>query len=145
MIAKRLPGALTLLRDAPRGNSMMIMFMRYSAMAAIGAMIICGSPASGQERGPSKWSGFCDLDVGPPKPCKISDEVSADGQHDLRFAFAGTAVSFFGRNAGPWWQGELNGRPAMGYERSRGYVVFSTTDLKTTFEWCRKLSAGPQC
>lgn len=94
MIAKRLPDALTLRRGSPRGNRMMIMFKRYSAMAATGAMIICGSPASGQERGPAKWSGFCDLDVGPPRPCTISDEISADGQHDLRFAFAGTAVSF---------------------------------------------------
>lgn len=33
----------------------------------------------------------------------------------------------------------------MGYERYRGYVVFSTTDLKTTFEWCGKLSASPYC
>jgi hypothetical protein len=27
------------------------------------------------------------------------------------------------------------GQPAMGYELNRGHVVFSTVDLKNTFEW----------
>lgn len=115
------------------------------AIGVIAAAVILGGITDSRAGGPVQWSGFCALNAAQPKPCDISDTVAADGQHDLRFAFGGTPVGFFGRNAGPWWSGELNGRPAMGYERNRRHTVLSSTDLKTTFEWCDKLSPDGSC
>ncbi|NEU94943.1 hypothetical protein [Bradyrhizobium uaiense] len=111
----------------------------------IAAVASLAGTAGSSAQGLVNWSGFCALDAAQPKPCSVSDTVATDGQHDLRFSFGSIAVSFFGRNAGAWWSGELNGRPAMGYERNRGHTVLSATDLKTTFEWCDKLSADRTC
>ena len=42
---------------------------------------------------------------------------------------------FVGRRMGPWWSGELDGEPAMGFELNRGHVVLSTRDLEHTFRY----------
>lgn len=116
--------------------------VRHVAIGVIGAVAMMAGATNGRADEPAKWPGFCSLDAGQPKPCSISDRVTADGQHDLRFSFDGITARFLGRNAGAWWSGKLNGRPAMGYERHRGYTIFSATDLKATFEWCDKLSSA---
>ena len=114
-------------------------------VASAGTAAILAGTTGSSAQAPVTWTGFCGLNATKPAPCSISDSVAADGQHDLRFSFANTAVGVFGRNAGAWWSGELNGRPAMGYERNRGHTVLSTTDLKTTFEWCDRLAADGHC
>ena len=93
----------------------------------------------------TKWSGFCGSDLAKPQPCAIRDKVGGDGQHDLQFSFGGKTSNFVGKNNSAWWIGGLNGRPAMGYEVSRGHTVYSTTDLKETFECCDKLSSDGYC
>lgn len=80
-------------------------------------------------------SVHCALDGAPARPCKMSDRVEADGTHDITFVSAQSRTRFVGKSQGGWWSGQLDGRPAMGYERNRGHVVFSTADLKTTFTW----------
>lgn len=77
----------------------------------------------------------CALDHAPAKPCEMSDRVEADGTHTMTFVSAQTRTRFIGKSQSGWWSGQLNGQPAMGYELNRGHVVFSTADLKTTFEW----------
>ncbi len=80
-------------------------------------------------------SVHCALDHAPAKPCEMSDRVGPDGTHAMTFSSAQTHTRFTGKSQTGWWSGQLNGQPAMGYELNRGHVVFSTADLKTTFEW----------
>ena len=77
----------------------------------------------------------CSLDEVPLAHCMMIDRVASDGSHSLLFRAGGIRVRFIGRSQTGWWSGTLNGKPAMGYERNRGNVVFSTTDLKQTFAW----------
>lgn len=53
----------------------------------------------------------------------------------MRFVLTGREVTFVGRGGGGWWSGMLNGVPAMGFERNRGHVMFSTRDLAHRFAW----------
>lgn len=68
-------------------------------------------------------------------PCAFTDTADRSGLHRMLFEGGGQRVVFVGRRNSAWWQGRLNGRPAMAYERDRGHTVFSTTDLGTRFEW----------
>lgn len=68
-------------------------------------------------------------------PCQLTDQVGGDGVHTMEFTAGDRRTRFVGRSQTGWWSGQLDGQPAMGFERNRGHVVFSTTDLKTTFEW----------
>ena len=77
----------------------------------------------------------CSANYAPAVACKMSDDVSADETHTMEFAFGPTRVRFVGKAQTGWWSGKLDGQPAMGYELNRGHLVFSTLDLKTTFEW----------
>ena len=99
-------------------------------LLALGAL---AAPACSGE--PVVVSVHCALDYAPAKPCEMTDRVEADGSHDLTFVSAQGRTRFVGKSQSGWWSGQLNGQPAMGYERNRGHVVFSTTDLKTTFAW----------
>lgn len=100
------------------------------AILALGAL---AAPACSSE--PVVVSVHCARDDAPAKPCAMRDRVDPDGTHHMTFVSAQTRTRFVGKSQGGWWSGQLNGRPAMGYERNRGHVVFSTTDLKTTFTW----------
>lgn len=84
---------------------------------------------------PVTASVHCALGFNPPAPCRMSDEVAADGTHTMVFTVGDKQVRFTGRPQSGWWSGRLDGRSAMGYDLNRGHVVFSTTDLKTRFEW----------
>ncbi len=77
----------------------------------------------------------CTVDHAPPRPCVMRDRVAPDGTHDITFETGDGSVRFVGRTQGGWWSGQLDGKPAMGYERNRGRVAYSTADLARTFEW----------
>jgi len=77
----------------------------------------------------------CSLNDMPLAHCRLIDTVRPDGAHRMTFKADRAHVLFVGRSQTGWWSGTLNGRPAMGYERNRGNVVFSTTDLKQRFSW----------
>lgn len=77
----------------------------------------------------------CSLDDAAAVACRMSDSVAADGTHTMEFAFGEKRVRFVGKSQTGWWSGQLDGRPAMGRELNRGHTVYSTTDLKTAFEW----------
>lgn len=77
----------------------------------------------------------CSIDHAPDRACTISDTVE-DGVHYMDFHLDdGRRMTFVGRSQTGWWTGTLNGQPAMGYERNRGNVIFSTFDLQFTFAW----------
>jgi hypothetical protein len=77
----------------------------------------------------------CSLDEVLLAHCRLIDQVAADGAHHMLFEAEGRRILFVGRSQSGWWSGRLDGRPAMGYERNRGNVVFSTVDLKRRFAW----------
>ena len=92
------------------------------------AMVVAPAAAQGPE------AARCSLDYAPDLACTVSDEVE-NGVHHMTFRLDGREVIFVGRSQTGWWSGELDGRPAMGFERNRGHVVFSTTDLEMVFAW----------
>lgn len=77
----------------------------------------------------------CSRDSAPAAACRLSDRVGKDGTHSMEFVVGEQRVRFVGKSQTGWWSGKLDGRPAMGYELNRGHTVYSTADLKTTFEW----------
>lgn len=103
-----------------------------------------GAPSSVQSqagRAPPPPSMQCELDHGRPQSCSMTDHVDQQLVHSMRFTLPDRTVTFEGKAQTGWWSGTLDGKPAMGYELNRGHVVYSTTDLGTTFEWW---SAGMQ-
>jgi len=84
---------------------------------------------------PVTQPGHCSSNYTEAVACRLSDVVGDDETHTLEFTFGNTRVRFVGKSQTGWWSGKLDGQPAMGYELNRGHVVFSTIDLKTTFEW----------
>lgn len=77
----------------------------------------------------------CSIDDGPAFACTYADTPLPDGTHRMDFNGRGGHVQFVGKAQTGWWSGRLNGKPAMGYERNRGNIVFSTSDLQTKFAW----------
>lgn len=77
----------------------------------------------------------CSWDDGPAKPCSYADTVGPGGTHKMVFSGAGRRTVFTGKPQTGWWSGKLDGKPAMGYERNRGNMVFSTGDLSARFAW----------
>lgn len=78
---------------------------------------------------------FCIFgDAARPVACLLTDTATRRGHHMVFRAGRQRAV-FDGRRNSAWWSGQLNGRPAMGYEVNRGHIVFSSTDLQNRFEW----------
>lgn len=77
----------------------------------------------------------CRFNYAPAEPCRMTDHVGADGVHNMEFVSRMHHARFVGRSQTGWWSGQLDGRPAMGYELNRGNVVFSTVDLQMTFQW----------
>lgn len=71
----------------------------------------------------------------PAQPCRLKIVTRAGVRHLVFQLGDGRRVTFVGRAQSGWWSGKLDGRPAMGFERNRGYVVFSTIDLSRTFAW----------
>ncbi|MET3712698.1 hypothetical protein ABIC65_003416 [Sphingomonas trueperi] len=81
----------------------------------------------------------CVFDIAPPEPCTLQVQAGAGGTLQLRAkGKSGKQVVFAGKHANGWWAGTLDGTPAMGFERNRGHVVFSTRALDRSFEyWTR--------
>lgn len=102
------------------------------------SLIAAASAAPSCAREPVVTAVQCARDGATAALCQMTDRVDAPGSHDVTFASGNTRTRFVGKAQGGWWSGTLDGRPAMGYERNRGHVVFSTTDLKTTFAWWSK-------
>ncbi len=80
-------------------------------------------------------SVHCSLNDAPAVACRMTDTVDANGAHSMEFVAGTQRIRFSGRSQTGWWSGQLDGRPAMGRELNRGHTVYSTVDLKTTFEW----------
>lgn len=95
------------------------------------ALLVLGAPASAQQA----ERVFCAFDDAPPVPCTMTDQAMRPGEHRMEFSDGKRRVRFAGRSQSGWWSGTLDGRPAMGFERNRGYTVISTTDLETRFAW----------
>lgn len=100
------------------------------AFLVLGAL--AGPACSGEA---VETSVHCVFDYAPAQPCTMRDHVEPDGTHVMTFVSADARTRFTGRSQTGWWSGELDGRPAMGYELNRGHIVFSTVDLETTLEW----------
>ncbi len=102
----------------------------FTALLMAGA-IGSGAPALANE-------GLrCSIDYRPDRACTMTDRVE-NGVHHLEFRLDdGRRVIFIGRSQTGWWSGVLDGKPAMGFERNRSHVIFSTADLQTTFTWWR--------
>lgn len=108
---------------------------RAAVVRAFAVVLLCGLSAPACSRDGVVLQVQCSFDSAAAQPCEMRDRVGADGRHDMTFESPGGSVRFVGKSQGGWWSGELDGKPAMGYERNRGRVVFSTTDLESTFEW----------
>lgn len=99
------------------------------AFAAPLLLLTAAAPVTGRDR------VFCVFGDAPrPVPCVLTDTVKGGG-HQMVFAAGRQRAVFAGRNNSAWWQGRLNGKPAMGYEKNRGHTVYSSLDLSTRFEW----------
>ncbi|AHE54687.1 hypothetical protein NX02_15015 [Sphingomonas sanxanigenens DSM 19645 = NX02] len=92
--------------------------------------LLAAAPATAQAPAAAR----CVEDEKPPVACRMQ-VTTRKGVRDLRFDVGGRQIRFVGRAQGRWWSGTLDGKPAMGFERNRGHVVFSTTDLTRTFAW----------
>lgn len=80
-------------------------------------------------------SGLCEINDSKADDCRMSDTVAADGTHTMVFITGQQRIEFVGKSQTGWWSGKLEGEPAMGREINRSHIMFSTIDLKTTFEW----------
>lgn len=102
--------------------------MRFVTLLA--PVLLMAAPATAQQPEAVR----CAVDGKPPIACRMQ-VTTRKGVRDLRFDVGGRQVRFVGRAQSGWWSGKLDGKPAMGFERNRGHVVFSTTDLTRTFAW----------
>lgn len=105
------------------------------AAALVVMLLLCGLSAPARAGEPVVTQVQCSFDYAPPQPCEMRGSVRADGSHEITFESAAASARFVGTSQSGWWSGELDGKPAMGYERNRGRVAFSTTDLARSFEW----------
>jgi hypothetical protein len=80
-------------------------------------------------------------DAPRPTPCTLQD-VADQGGHRMTFVSGRQRTTFVGRGDSGWWSGQLNGKPAMGYEVNRGHTVYSSLDLRERFEWWSR-GGGP--
>lgn len=79
---------------------------------------------------------YCQSGAEPAQTCRMEIKTEpGDANMTLEFTFASGSVRFKGQHQSAWWSGQLNGKPAMGYELNRGHTLYSTTDLSTTFAW----------
>ena len=106
-----------------------------AAARALAVVLLCGLSAPACSRDAVVAQVQCSFDAAPAQPCEMRDRVGADGGHDITLESATGSARFVGKSQGGWWSGELDGKPAMGYERNRGRVAFSTADLDRTVEW----------
>lgn len=106
--------------------------MKRLLVLAAGALAL---PASAQDRTPATDAVRCSVDYAPDRACRLTDTAAPNGVHRMVFRSGNRTIVFVGRQQTGWWAGKLDGRPAMGYERNRGNVVFSTYDLRTTLSW----------
>ena len=86
-----------------------------------------GSPAS---------TLYCRSNAAAPQVCRMEIKTEAgEANMTLLFTLASGTVRFKGQHQSAWWSGQLNDKPAMGYELNRGHTIYSTSDLSATFEW----------
>ena len=102
---------------------------------ALAASIVLGIPSATLAVVQAQAPVRCSIDYAPDRACQMSDTVAGSGVHRMVFRQGNRTLVFVGRSNTGWWAGKLDGRPAMGYERNRGNVVFSTYDLRTTLSW----------
>lgn len=105
-------------------------FLRLAPLVPLTLLVAAAPPAAtGRDK------VFCVFgDAAKPVPCILTDTASRTG-HRMIFAAGKQRALFVGRNNSAWWSGQLNGKPAMGHETNRGHTVYSTTDLRSRFEW----------
>jgi hypothetical protein len=114
--------------------------MRTIILIPLVSATLLAGPATAQ--GPAgRETVRCSLNDGPERACVLIDRASRGGGHRMTFTGPGIRVTFVGRANSGWWAGQLNGKPAMGFERNRGNTVFSTSDLGTRFAWWYPRSA----
>jgi hypothetical protein len=114
--------------------------MRTKILIALASAALLAGPAAAQGTA-SRETVRCSLNDGPERACVFTDQVGRGGAHRMSFTGPGIRVTFVGRGNSGWWSGQLNGKPAMGFERNRGNTVFSTSDLGTHFAWWYPRSA----
>lgn len=107
------------------------MQMKWMVTAALAGCALAACAQADE----SKFPVQCSFDDAAPTACHMTDQVGADGTHTMEFTAGSRRLKFVGKSQTGWWSGQLDGQAAMGFERNRGYVVFSTTDLKTSFAW----------
>ncbi|QAY75562.1 hypothetical protein [Sphingosinicella sp. BN140058] len=77
----------------------------------------------------------CVFGTAPPEACQVGFSVAGGTMRMQARGKSGKRAVFVGRRQSGWWSGTLDGAPAMAYERNRGNVVFSTRDLRRTFQY----------
>ncbi|MGY4397504.1 hypothetical protein ACVWZA_002698 [Sphingomonas sp. UYAg733] len=107
----------------------------WRAISALVGLAALGTPLGIAEAQSVRERVRCAINDAPDNLCVLVDQVRAPGVHRMTFLAGNRRIIFEGRSNSGWWSGRLNGRAAMGYERNRGNVVFSTTDLKIRFSW----------
>ncbi len=106
----------------------------HKLLLPVAALVLAGATAADAQRTPTSDRVRCSLNYAPDRACMMTDRVVGD-THRMAFVAGNTRVTFVGRKQTGWWAGRLNGKPAMGYERNRGNIVFSSYDLSTSFSW----------
>lgn len=84
---------------------------------------------------PARERVICSIGDTAERPCVYTTRIDARGMHHMTFRTSRGRAVFIGRAQSGWWSGRLNGKLAMGYERNRGNMVFSTYDLSTRLSW----------
>src|SRR5439155_25066659 len=111
------------------------MMMNWWVLSACCGLVAIAAPSAIAEAQGARERVRCSIDDAPDNLCVMIDQVRAQGMHRITFLAGNRHVVFEGRSNSGWWSGKLNGRPAMGYERNRGNVVFATVDLNSRFSW----------
>jgi hypothetical protein len=102
--------------------------------AAAWLLLHTGWPAAAADG--AGQSAFCLFaDSARATPCRYRGQVARDGRTRVVWTAGARRVVFEGKRQDGWWSGALDGRPAMGFERNRGHVVLSATDLSTGFSF----------
>ena len=97
-----------------------------------------GTPAHGAATANNPASTlYCKSGAAAAQICRMDIKTEpGDANMTLVFTFdSGSSVRFKGQHQSAWWSGQLNDKPAMGYELNRGHTIYSTSDLSITFEW----------
>jgi hypothetical protein len=121
---------------ARRTTEVCVFCLAIVACAADGAAPDAPHAVTGANAANPAATLYCRLDAAPPQVCRMDIKTGpAATDVTLDFALDSGSVRFKGQHQSAWWSGQLNDKPAMGYELNRGHTIYSTSDLSTTFEW----------